>query len=105
MAFTVYEIPTSTTPQAFQIALAGVTYNLVLKWNLQNGSWMIDIADADNNPLVNGIPLITGADLLAQYAYLGIGGQLRVQTDTDVDAVPTAENLGTHGHLYFVTSP
>ena len=103
MATSYYEIPTSNIPQTFTIQLAGVSYNLTLFWNDQNASWVLNIADADNNMLVGGIPVITGADLLAQYEYLGFGGQLRVQTDIDVDAVPTKDNLGTQGHIYFVT--
>jgi hypothetical protein len=52
---------------------------------------------------LSGVPIITGADLLAQYAYMNFGGQLRAQTDGNLTAVPTYENLGNAGHLYFVT--
>jgi len=99
----VNEIPLSPKPQTFAIALAGVTYNITLYWNPQNGSWMIDIADINDSPLIDGIPLITGADLLEQYAYIGIGGQLIVQTDNNPDAIPTLENLGINSHVYFVS--
>ncbi len=40
--------------------------------------WGLDIGDASNNPIVCGIPLIPGVNLLAQYAYLGISGELIV---------------------------
>lgn len=100
----VYEIPLTAQQQTFTIALVGIDYVLTVKWNLQNASWVLDIADANSNALLTGIPLVTGADLLEQFAYVGIGGQLRVQTDNDVDAVPTVDNLGTTSHLYFVTS-
>jgi hypothetical protein len=53
--------------------------------------------------LVSGIPLVTGVDLLAPYAYLGFGGELLVATDGNTAAVPTYANLGTGSHLYFVT--
>ena len=100
----VYEVPLSPTPQTFQISLAGTTYTLTVKWNAQNASWMLDIADINSNAIVSGIPIITGADLLAQYEYLNIGGGLQAQTDNDTDAVPTLDNLGINGHLYFITS-
>lgn len=91
-------------PQRLSIALAGVTYQLTFKYlDCDQGGWVVDIAGADNTPLLNGVPLVTGADLLAQYGYLGIGGQLRVQTSSDPDAVPTFENLGDDGQIYFVT--
>jgi hypothetical protein len=48
--------------------------------------------------------LVTGADLLEQFGYLDLGGAFIVQTDHDIDAVPTFANLGTAGRLYFVAS-
>ena len=101
---TVYEIPLSPTPQTFQISLAGTVYTLTLYWADPFG-WFLNIADASGNPILNGVPLVTGADLLAQYAYLGFGGSLIVQTSHDTDAVPTFTNLGINSHLYFVTEP
>lgn len=97
-----YEIPLSPEPQSFTIQLAGVEYFLALAWNRAASCWMLDISDADRNPLLLGIPVITGLDLLRQYRYLGFGGSLIVQTDFDADAVPTFENLGTTGRLYFL---
>lgn len=99
---TPYEIPLSPTPQSFTIPLAGATYRLTVKWCAASASWTLDIADAADNAILSGIPLVTGADLLAQYGHLGIGGQLIVQTDTDPDAVPSFDDLGVTGHLYFV---
>lgn len=101
----VYEIPLSPTPQSFSIALGGATYRVTVKYhNVDMGGWVIDIADAAGSPLVNGIPLVTGCDLLGQYAYLGFSGELRVQTSNAPDAVPTWENLGDQSHLYWVTT-
>ena len=101
-----YEIPLSPTPQTFNIALAGTTYQLTLRWNdAPQGGWALDIADDNGGPLLSGIPLVTGADLLAQYAYMGFSGKLIVQTDNDPAAAPTFNNLGQNSHLYFVTSP
>jgi hypothetical protein len=100
---TPFEIPLKPTPQTLAITLAGVQYRLTVRWNWVNDSWVIDISDTNSNPLVTGIPMVTGADLLEQFAYLGFGGQLIAQTDNDPSAVPTFTNLGTTGHLYFVT--
>lgn len=100
---TPYEIPLTPEPQTFSIALAGVTYRLTVAWNSSAGLWVLDIADADSVPLVQGLTLVTGLDLLEQYRHLGIMGSLVVQTDHNTDAPPTLENLGTAGRLYFVT--
>lgn len=101
----IYEIPLSNASQSFQIALAGVTYKLTLMWrDAPQGGWFLDIADAAGNRILSGVPLVTGADLLEQYDYLGIGGEIWVQTDGDEAAVPTFDNIGTDSHVYFVTS-
>lgn len=99
---TPFEIPLSPMAQRFTIQLAGTFYVLRFTWNVLLMTWVLDIANANDKPMACGIPLITGADLLAQYKYLGIGGQLIVQSDTDVNAVPTYANLGSIGHLYFI---
>lgn len=100
---TVREIPLSAQSQTFQITLSGKAYRLAVTWRDPYG-WFLDIARVDGTALVSGIPLVTGADLLAQYAYLGIGGALVVVSDGDPDAVPTFDNLGSSAHLYYVTN-
>lgn len=98
-----FEIPLSPEAQTFQIQLAGTDYNCRLFWNLASNCWILDIGDSAGLPLVRGIPVVTGLNILAPYEYLGFGGQLVVQTDHALDAVPTFENLGKQGHLYFLT--
>ena len=99
----IFEIPLSGASAAFQTTILNVVYTFTLQWRNAAGLWYLDIADASGNPIVNGIPLITGADLLAQYKHLGFGFQLWVQSDVTPDALPTYENLGTSSHLYVVT--
>jgi hypothetical protein len=101
---TYYEIPLSAQPQAFQIPLAGTTYSFTVWWNVVNASWMIDIEDASGNPLLTGIPMVTGADLLEQYGYMGFQFALVAQTDNSPDTVPAFDNLGTTAHLYAITA-
>lgn len=99
-----FEIPLTPQPQTFTIALSGVDYRLTVQWrNAEQGGWVLDIADTSNNPIIEGIPLVTGVDLLEQYAYLGLGGVLWCQTTADPDAVPTFDNLGSGSHLYWFT--
>jgi hypothetical protein len=100
----VFEIPLISAPQKFTISLAGVAYNMTLRWNDLGQCWCIDIADQSNTSLVSGLPLVPGIDILEQYEYLGIGGQLVVSTDYDKLAPPTSSNLGSQSHLYFVTT-
>src|ERR1700719_665867 len=102
---TPYLIPLQPTNQKLQITLAGTVYTLTVRWNDMNGAWTLDMADASQNPIISGIPVVTGEDLLAPYGYLNFGGQLIAQTTNDTNAVPTMANLGTTGNLYFVTAP
>ena len=103
---TFYEIPLSSQPQTFTISLGGLVYNLTVLWrDAIMGGWFLDIADSTNTPLACGLPLVTGTDLLAQLAYLGIAGSMVVTTDGDINVVPTFANLGTLSHLWFVTTP
>lgn len=98
-----FEIPLISEPQRFSVSLAGVTYNITLRWNQPGQFWGMDIADINDVPIIQGVPLVTGANLLEQFDYLGIGGRMVVTTDYNASAPPTSSNLGTQSHLYFVT--
>lgn len=99
---TPYIIPLIPQNQTFTIALNNVTYTLTVKWNSFSNCWILYIADDQGNAIVNGIPMVTGCDLLEQYAYLGIGGAFVVQSSNDVNEVPDYSALGSTGNLYFL---
>lgn len=99
-----YEIPLSAEPQKFQINLAGAAYSILVRWNPIAAVWVLDIATALEVPILRGIPLVANVDLLEPYPYLNFGGQLIAQTDNAIAIPPTFANLGTVGHLYFVTT-
>lgn len=100
---TPYEIPLSAKGQRFSIALGGATYRLQAVWNAPANCWMLDVSDSADAPLLTSIPLVTGLNLLDQFAYAGIAGGLLATTSADPDAVPTKDNLGDAGKLFFVT--
>lgn len=100
----VFKVPLSPQPQKFSIELGGTTYNLRFFWNdAPEGGWSMNINDFNDDPIVQGIPLVVGADLLAQYAYLGFPGALFINTDFDPLAPPTFSNLGIQSNLLFLT--
>lgn len=99
----VFEIPLSPHPQTFSIALGGVQYNWRLYWLMPAGCWVVNIADQTGSPIINGIPLVTGVNLLGQYGYTAMGkATLFVRSDQQPDAVPDWNSLGTTGHLYYL---
>lgn len=99
----VFEIPLNPRAQTFIISLAGVEYRLTIVWNAASATWVMDIADAAAKALIQGIPLVTGSNLIEQFDYLKLGGSLQSFTDYAPDSPPTYDNLGTAGHLYYVT--
>jgi len=99
-----YRVPLKPgAPQRLSVALGQVEYRLTLKYrDVEQGGWVLDIADANDAPIVSGVPLVTGADLLGQYKHLGFAGRLWVQTPSNPDAAPTFDGLGD-ALLWWVT--
>ena len=97
----VFEIPLSGKNQTLGIALIGVTYRLTVQWRNAFSTWFLDIADTNGNPLLQGLALVSGCDLLQEHQELGIGGTLVMLCDAGV-AAPAFDNLGTSAHLLFV---
>ena len=98
-----YEVPVSPKPESFSLELANVGFKFTTAWCPPLSCWVISITLPDDTPVVMGIPVVTGVDLLAPYAYLGFGGGLIAQPLGDVDTPPTFENFGVSGLLFFVT--
>lgn len=104
MTTTAYQIPFSAQAQTFRITLGTLDYQLTQRFSTAAQAWVLDVDDADGNPLVHGLLLITGADLLSQFKHLGIPGQMIVQTDGSVDTVPDYQSMGASGHVYYVVT-
>lgn len=111
----VFEIPLEGFNEKFHITIGGIDYGVRALWNVPAQCWMIDIYDAADVPILTGISLVTGTDLLGQYTYLHIGNNQQPGS-TDVqfvvmttavgrspDETPTQTNLGTDGKLFYVT--
>lgn len=105
MAELLFTIPLTNIPQRFNITLAGRELAFIVRWNdSPEEGWVLDVLNPDDDtPIVTNIPFVTGADLFAQYEYLGFNGKLIVATDGNLEAVPTLDNLGIEAQLYFLT--
>ena len=100
---TFYEIPLSPEAQSFFVTLAGVQYQMQVMWRTATeGGWFLDIMTPAGVPIIQGLPLLPGLDLMAPYPDLDLGGSLYVATDGDLYAAPKYANLGVTSHLYFV---
>jgi len=114
---TFYELPLSGAPQSYTITLPvsgkteGITFFLVFQYRdaspaiYGGGGWVLDIYDQNGLPMLCGVPLVTGANLLAPFDYLSLGGGLGVYSEGIPDAVPTFDNLGSGSHVIWFTEP
>ena len=95
-------VPINLNPnsQTTIVTIDGIIYNLSIIWRLD--TYILDINDVNNKPIVQGIPLITGADLTSQLKYLGIPGYWVVANSDGTDNVPTYSNLGVTSFLLFI---
>lgn len=89
------EIPLTSEPSSiFEINLNGRLFRLQTKYNVRGTLdtqpyWTLDIME-DDQPVITGIVLVLGANLLRQYN-LGIGGLVMLdRTDTGTDATDTS---------------
>jgi hypothetical protein len=97
-------IPLDNSPnQQFTATLnvdgSPLTLQFKIYYNEMAGYWMMDIADANGNPLLASRPLITGswpaANLLQQFAYLKIGSAYIINASGSAMDYPDKTNLGT----------
>lgn len=101
---TTYEFPLRPEAQQIRIQLGEAEYIVRFGWgDTTDGGWFIDISNADGAPLVRGLALTAGENVLQQFGYLGIPGEIRVQTDADDLVEPTYANLGRNGKVLFIT--
>ena len=109
MSFSVYEIPLSAAPQRFNVTLAGVQYQLQVVYcevDAATSNWTLELFTAAGISITGVLPMVTGVDLLAQLAYLGLGFSLFVLSDGQLTfAIPTFDNLGGTCHLLYVVNP
>jgi hypothetical protein len=103
----VLEVPLTARPQIVTAWLGDKEFQIRLYWLKPAACWVIDLADVEGNPIANGIPLVTGADLFEQFQYTELrGGRLIVMsTDRPPATVPGWGDLGVTGHVYWIRRP
>lgn len=102
MALQYYELPLTPIPQTFSMFMNGVVWNITLRWSPISELWIIDFADSKGAPVLMGVPVVGGLDLLGQHQHLNFGGSLVAQTDNAPLDPPTFNNLGVTSHLFFI---
>ncbi|CDG20696.1 conserved protein of unknown function [Xenorhabdus poinarii G6] len=95
----IVEIPLRAENQQFDIQLGGINYRMQLQWRDCAG-WILDIMHPNSEPIVTGIPLVFGVDILEQHSYLSFNGSLVFYYD-DPKNETGKEELGKNNRLYF----
>jgi len=103
---TQYIIPLTPQPQTFNISLLGTVYVITISWNRPASCWVMDMFTAQNVLIIGGIPLVTGCNLLEQFAYLfPVPFAFYCQSQLDQYSIPTYTDLGITNQFLFVTDP
>jgi hypothetical protein len=86
-----------------------VTLNLTFCYNEIAEYWVMSITDDSNTLLLDSIPILTGeypaANILGQYAYLGIGSLYCINSDNYNADYPDDNSFGNHFVLYWGDTP
>ena len=100
----VYELPVEPRATLFENIIGGRVYRFRVQYRDEpEAGWIFDISETTDLPvpLVSGIPLVSGLDLLYQYEHLGFGFALVLVCKGGRD-VPTFESLGVEDKVYLV---
>lgn len=101
--------PNQTLSSVLDVDGNNLLLNFAVYFNEQSQTWYMDIADANNNPLLTSIPLVPGnypaANLLGQYSYLEIGSAYLLNVAGVNEDHPSATDLGTSWNLIWSDTP
>lgn len=86
----------------FTNTLSGIVYTLRFRFNTRMSRWLLDIADAADNDILVGIPVLIQRDLSGQYVIEGLPpGVLFAVDDTNQDTQATRLSFGLdHSFIY-----
>jgi hypothetical protein len=105
MAYIELPVAEDTPYQSFSVKLEGSIYQVRLRYNSRAGHWALDLADAVGAPLVSGIAIRLGVDLLVQYSGDDFPpGKLFAMNWVDEFVEPDRDNFGTDVSLIYEES-
>jgi len=95
-----YEIPLNPGNQKFNVRLNKKLYKFQLIFRA--GQWFLDILDTAENPLIAGLPLVMGDNLLIQHQHM-IPGSLFVLNKHEAET-QSFSDIGSNIKLYWSDS-
>ena len=95
----ILELPlTNDFSQQFVTAINGQKYQFNVDLNTRSGLWTLSISTEFGEPLIQGIPLVLGGDLLSNNRFMN--GLLYLVDYTGKAQDPTADNLTSFGLVW-----
>lgn len=95
----IYELPTTNKPsQEFVCELNKVKYLFRVQLNVRGGIWTLDVNTSEDIPIILGLPLVMGADLLNNERFTT--GRLFLVDYSGSGLDPTAKNFGNYGLVW-----
>lgn len=88
----------------FRIGLSGAQYKLTFRYNVRMTRWIMDIADAEGNPVQLGAPMLLSRDLTGRFiGTLAVPvGTFSVTDDTNQGVEATRYSFGVDHSLYYL---
>lgn len=98
-----FRIPLSNAPsQEFSITLSGALYFINIRLNYRMQTWTLNLYDSDRQPLLYGIALVPGVDVLTPYNITNLGLLFAINLESPLEEIPTDDNFSDYGGLFYV---
>lgn len=95
MAVLTIPLTSATAHYRQATTLDGDVYSLDIAWNIRGEFWSMTISDSTGNPILAGIKLVGGVDLLQQYVMDNRPpGELNIIDTSGLSANPGRDDLG-----------
>lgn len=94
-----YELPMTDEPsQEFTCEIGDANYLFRIQLNVRGDVWTMDVSTADDEPILQGVALTLGVDLLANERFTH--GVLFLVDYTGLNNDPTGDNLAEYGLIW-----
>jgi len=100
----IVEIPISSDSgnYNFQTELDGTDYILRFRYNGRSTSWYMDMSTPENAPIIMGIKIVVGTELLSSFKHLAIPQGIMYAVNLEnVNQEPTRNNFGSEIRLVY----